>query len=103
VLGLITYHEAVGEYLDAVVSERSGGELQIAEVAAEDLGGHGGEVVDQVNDDGGDMEVRLLTTKFNTITMLPYVIHSCPKSQFTQWFANFSRSMPSLTTTSQSS
>lgn len=37
--------------MDAIVTKRGGGELKIAEMAAKDLGGHGGDVVEQVNDD----------------------------------------------------
>ena len=44
------YHEAVGEDLDAGVAEGGGGELEVAEVAGEDLRGHGHEVVDHVHD-----------------------------------------------------
>ena len=44
--------------MDAGVAERGGGELEIAEVAAEDLGGHGGDVVEQVDDDGGSGEAE---------------------------------------------
>jgi hypothetical protein len=43
------YHEAVGEHLDAVIAEGGGGELEVAEVAGEDLRGHGHEVVDHVH------------------------------------------------------
>uniref|UniRef100_A0A804M026 Uncharacterized protein n=1 Tax=Zea mays TaxID=4577 RepID=A0A804M026_MAIZE len=42
------YHKAVGEDLDAGVAEGGGGELQVAEVAREDLRRHGHEVVDHV-------------------------------------------------------
>lgn len=52
------YHETVGEDLDAVVAERSGGELEVAEMAAEDLGGHGGDVVEQVNNHRGRCELE---------------------------------------------
>jgi len=48
-----TYHEAVGEDLDAGVAEGGGGELERAEVAREDLRGHGHEVVDHVDEHGG--------------------------------------------------
>lgn len=55
------YHEAVGEHLDAGVAEGGGGEFEVAEVAGEDLGGHGHEVVDEVDDDGrgGEEEEEL--------------------------------------------
>jgi len=36
---LRAYHEAVGEDLDAVVAEGGGGELDVAELAADDLRG----------------------------------------------------------------
>lgn len=45
------YHEPIGEDLDAGVAERGGGELKVAELAGEYLGGHGHEVVDHVNHD----------------------------------------------------
>ena len=48
--GAWAYHEAVGEDLDAGVAEGGGGELEVAEVAGEDLRGHGHEVVDHVHD-----------------------------------------------------
>ena len=46
-----TYHEAVGEDLDSGVAERGGGELEVPEVAGEDLRRHGHEVVDHVHHD----------------------------------------------------
>nr|GMD37822.1 hypothetical protein CCACVL1_16155 [Ipomoea batatas] len=51
------YHETIGEDLNAGVAEGSGGEFKIAEVAGEDLGGHGHKVVDHIDDDGGGGEV----------------------------------------------
>lgn len=51
------YHEAIGEDLNAGVAEGSSGEFKIAEVAGEDLGGHGHEVVDHVDDNRGGGEV----------------------------------------------
>lgn len=55
---MITYHEAVGEDLDAIVAEGGGGELEVAKVAAEDLGGHGGDIVEEVDDDGRSGEAE---------------------------------------------
>lgn len=48
---IVTYHEAVGEHLDSIVSKRGSGELKIAEVAGEDLGGHGHDIVDHIDND----------------------------------------------------
>lgn len=44
--------------MDAAVAERSGGELEITEVAGEDAGGKGHSVVDQVNHDGRSGQVE---------------------------------------------
>lgn len=52
------YHETVGEDLDAGVAEGGGGELEIAKVTGEDLGGHRHEVVDHVNDNCRCSEVK---------------------------------------------
>lgn len=52
------YHEAIGEDLDTGVAEGGGSELEVTEVTGEDLSGHGHDVVDQVNDDGGSGEVE---------------------------------------------
>lgn len=52
------YHEAICEDLDAGVAEGSGGELEGTQVAGEDLGGHGHDVVDHVDDDGGSGQVE---------------------------------------------
>lgn len=43
---ICVYHEAIGEELDAAVTEGGGGELKVAEVAAEDTGGKRHGVVD---------------------------------------------------------
>lgn len=48
----VTYHESIGQKLDAVIAEGRGGELEIAEMAAEYLRRHGSDVVEQVNYDG---------------------------------------------------
>lgn len=47
-----TYHEAVGEDLDTIVAERRSSELEVAEVAAEDLRRDGEHVVEHVHHDG---------------------------------------------------
>jgi hypothetical protein len=47
-----TYHEAVGEDLDAVVPERRGRELQVAEVPGEDPRRDGQDVVEHVHRHG---------------------------------------------------
>jgi hypothetical protein len=44
--------------LDAGVAERSCGELEVTEVAGKDLGGHGHEVVDHVNNNSRSSEVE---------------------------------------------
>ena len=53
-----SYHEAIGEDLDTGVAEGGGGEFEVTEVAAEDLGGHGHDVVDEVDDDGRGCQVE---------------------------------------------
>lgn len=52
------YHEAIGEDLDAGVAKGGGGEFEVAKVAGEDLGGHGHDVVDEVDEDGGGGQVE---------------------------------------------
>jgi hypothetical protein len=55
---IFMYHEAICKDLDAGVSERGGGKLEGTEVAGKDLGGHGHEVVDHVNDNSRSSEVE---------------------------------------------
>lgn len=50
------YHEAVGEDLDPVVSEGGGGELEVSEMAGEDLSAEREKVVQHVDDHGGSSE-----------------------------------------------
>lgn len=52
------YHEAVGEEADAAVAEGGGGELEVAEVAAEDTSGQRHGTVDEVDDDGWCGQVK---------------------------------------------
>lgn len=52
------YHEAVGKHLDASVAKRGGGEFKVTEVAGKDLGGHGHEIVDHVNNDSRSSKVE---------------------------------------------
>lgn len=42
------YHESIGENLNSIVTEGCGCKLKIAQMATEDLGGHGSNVVEQV-------------------------------------------------------
>jgi len=44
--------------LDAGVAKRGGGELEVTEVAGKDLGGHGHEIVDHVNNNSRSSEVE---------------------------------------------
>jgi len=44
--------------LDAIVSEGRSSEFEVAEVAGEDLCGHGHDVVEEVDDDGGSSKVE---------------------------------------------
>jgi hypothetical protein len=44
--------------LDAGVAERGGSKLEVTEVAGKDLGGHGHEIVDHVNNNSRSSEVE---------------------------------------------
>ena len=44
--------------MDASVAKRGGSELKVTEVAGEDLGGHGHEVVDHVNNNSRSSKVE---------------------------------------------
>lgn len=54
----VTYHDSIGENLDAIVAEGGGSQLKITKVACENLGGHAHDIVDHVNDDGWRSEVE---------------------------------------------
>ena len=43
------YHDAISKNLDASVAKIGCSELEVAKVATEDLGGHGSDIVEQVN------------------------------------------------------
>lgn len=46
------YHEPISENLDSCVAKRGSSEFEIAEMATEDLSGHGDDVVEQIHNDG---------------------------------------------------
>ena len=48
---LVMYHDAIDKKLDTIVAKRGSSKFKIAEMATEDLGGHGGNTVEQVNND----------------------------------------------------
>nr|GMD83049.1 hypothetical protein CCACVL1_16155 [Ipomoea batatas] len=48
----INYHNSIGQELNTIIPKGSSGKLEISKMAAEDLRGHGGNIVEQVNDDG---------------------------------------------------
>lgn len=52
------YHEAIGKDLDAIVAKRGGSKLKVTKVAGNDLGGHGHEIVDHVNNNSRSSKVE---------------------------------------------
>nr|GME10938.1 Rhodanese-like domain-containing protein [Ipomoea batatas] len=48
----INYHNSIGQELNTIIPKGSSSKLEISKMAAEDLSGHGGNIVEQVNDDG---------------------------------------------------
>ena len=55
---LVTYQEAVGKDLDSIVAERGCSELKVTEMTDKDLGGHGHDIADHVNEDGRASKVE---------------------------------------------